>query len=166
MTWSAESIERHQCNEVFTLSAAGGHPTDQSFGACGAAPRTFHDLSHEFSSLSRGAAGDGVSDSEHGPAPTTRVPARSGCGGDGAHLVRDWKLAGGRSSALDGHTATLSDGHIAQDAARLARRRARRAAAARALKSAGSAAAAPKYISSGVCPRNAECGSTRLCAST
>ena len=38
-----------------------------------------------------------------------------------------------------------------------------RAAAARDAKSAGIASPVPKYISSGVCPRNAECGSTRLC---
>ena len=42
----------------------------------------------------------------------------------------------------------------------------RRAAAARAVRSAGTASPVPKYISSGVCPRNAECGSTRLCSST
>ena len=32
--------------------------------------------------------------------------------------------------------------------------------ATRAIKSAGTASPVPKYISSGVCPRNAECGST------
>ena len=41
-----------------------------------------------------------------------------------------------------------------------------RTAAARAVRSAGTASPVPKYISSGVCPRHAECGSTRLCSST
>jgi hypothetical protein len=39
-------------------------------------------------------------------------------------------------------------------------------AAARDIRSAGTASPVPKYISSGVCPRNAECGSMRLCSST
>jgi hypothetical protein len=59
-----------------------------------------------------------------------------------------------------GHAAALSDGHALQDADRFASTRAWRAAATRAIKSAGTASPVPKYISSGVCPRNAECGST------
>ena len=65
-----------------------------------------------------------------------------------------------------GHAAALSNGHVSQDADRLAATRARRASAARALRSAGTASPMPKYISSGVCPRNAECGSTWLCSWT
>ena len=34
------------------------------------------------------------------------------------------------------------------------------------VRSAGTASPVPSYISSGVCPRNAECGSTRLCSWT
>ena len=71
-----------------------------------------------------------------------------------------------RRSALHGHAAALTDGHVAHDADRFASTRVRRAAAARDLRSAGTASPVPKYISSGVCPRNAECGSTRLCSST
>ena len=71
-----------------------------------------------------------------------------------------------RRSALHGHAAASTDGHVAHDADRLASTRVRRAAAARDLRSAGTASPVPKYISSGVCPQNAECGSTRLCSST
>ena len=69
-------------------------------------------------------------------------------------------------SALAGHAAASTDGHLSHDADRLASPRVRRAAAARDIRSAGTASPVPKYISSGVCPRNAECGSTRLCSST
>ena len=54
------------------------------------------------------------------------------------------------------------DGHLPQVADRLASTRARCAAAARAIRSAGTATHVPKDISSGVCPRNAECGRTRV----
>jgi hypothetical protein len=60
------------------------------------------------------------------------------------------------------HAAALKDGHVSHDADRLASARARRAAAVRDVRSAGTASPVPKYISSGVCPRNAECGSTVL----
>ena len=70
------------------------------------------------------------------------------------------------STSNDGQAAASTDGHVAHDAERLASPRARRAAAARDAKSAGIASPVPKYISSGVCPRNAECGSTRFCWST
>jgi hypothetical protein len=73
---------------------------------------------------------------------------------------------GGGRSAFHGHATASIDGHVAQAADRLALTRARRAAAARDARSAGTASPVPKYISSGVCPRNAECGSTRLCSST
>jgi hypothetical protein len=69
-------------------------------------------------------------------------------------------------SALVGHAAASTDGHLSHDAVRLASTCVRRAAAARDIRSAGTASPVPKYISSGVCPRNAECGSTRLCSST
>jgi hypothetical protein len=59
-----------------------------------------------------------------------------------------------------------TDGHVSPDADRFASTRLRRAAAARDVKSAGTASPLSKYISSGVCPQNAECGSTRLCSST
>ena len=70
----------------------------------------------------------------------------------------------GISSAA--HTVAMSAEHVAQVADWLARRRARREASARAASSAGIVSPVPKYISSGVWPRNAECGSTRLCSST
>ncbi len=69
-------------------------------------------------------------------------------------------------SATGGHAAASSDGHVSHDADRFASPRARRAAVARDLRSAAPAAPVPTYISSGVCPRNAECGSTRFCSST
>ena len=58
--------------------------------------------------------------------------------------------------------AALKDGHVVQNADRLAATRARRAAAVRDVNSPGTASPIPKYISSGVCPRNAEWGSTVL----
>ena len=69
-------------------------------------------------------------------------------------------------SAIGGHAAVSSDGHVSQAADRLASARARRAATAPDVRCAGTASPVPKYISSGVCPRNAEWGSTRLCSST
>ena len=71
-----------------------------------------------------------------------------------------------QQSALHGHAAASTDGHVSHDADRLASMRVRRAAAARNVRSAGTASPVPRYISSGVCPRNAEWGSTRLCSST
>src|SRR5262249_20409953 len=67
-----------------------------------------------------------------------------------------------RSSAVAVHAAASPAGHVAHPADRFAFTRALRAAAARVIRSAGTASPVPKYISSGVCPRNAECGSTRL----
>ena len=69
-------------------------------------------------------------------------------------------------SATGGHAAASSDGHASHDADRFASPRARRAAAALDVRSADTASPVPKYISSGVCPRNAECGSPRVCSST
>src|SRR4030095_9626644 len=71
-----------------------------------------------------------------------------------------------RRSAFHAHAAALTEGHLPHDAVRLASTRARRATAARDNRSPGTASPVPKYISSGVCPRNAECGSTRLCSWT
>ena len=79
--------------------------------------------------------------------------------------ARAREAVGERWSAL-GHAAALRDGHLSQDANRLASARARRAAAARDLRSVGTASPVPKYISSGVCPRNAECGGRWLCSWT
>src|SRR5437016_9033347 len=64
-----------------------------------------------------------------------------------------------RRTALYGHAAASTDGHLSHAAARFAATRVRRAAAARDVRSAGTASPVPKYISSGVWPRNAECGS-------
>jgi len=75
------------------------------------------------------------------------------------HLARRTPVRGRwlqRLSAPGGHAAALRDGHVSHDADRLAARRARRAAAARNVRSGGTATPVPKYISSGVCPRNAE----------
>ena len=66
--------------------------------------------------------------------------------------------------AVGDHAAASIGGQIPHAADRFAVRRARRAAAARDVRSAGTASPVPKYISSGVCPRNAECGSTWLCS--
>jgi hypothetical protein len=73
-------------------------------------------------------------------------------------------VVGNRQSALGGHAAAWIDGHVPQASDRLASRRARRAAAAPDVRSAGTGFPVPKYIPSGVCPRYAECGSTRLCS--
>jgi hypothetical protein len=67
-----------------------------------------------------------------------------------------------RPSRVGCHAAALRDGHVSHDADRLASTRARRAAAVRDVRSAGTASPVAKYISSGVCPRNAEWGSTVL----
>jgi hypothetical protein len=80
--------------------------------------------------------------------------------------IGPWGPWSERRSALHGHAAASTDEHVWHDAARLVSTRVRRAAAARDVRSAGTASPVPKYISSGVCPRNAECGSTRLCPST
>jgi len=71
-----------------------------------------------------------------------------------------------RPSALGRQAAAFRDGHAWQERDRLASTSARRAAVARAIRSPGTASPVPKYISSGVCPRNAECGSTWLCSWT
>src|SRR5262249_9456003 len=65
-----------------------------------------------------------------------------------------------------GHSAASTDGHVTHVADRFASMRARCAAAAPDVRSADTVPPVPKYISSGVCPRNAEYGSTRLCSWT
>jgi hypothetical protein len=52
-----------------------------------------------------------------------------------------------RRSALHGHAAASTDGHVSHDADRFASTRLRRAAAAREVRSAGTASPVPKYIS-------------------
>ena len=71
--------------------------------------------------------------------------------------------ASGDRLRLRDHAAASVVAHLPHAADRLASTRARRAAAARAVRSAGTASPLAKYISSGVCPRNAEWGSTWLC---
>ena len=71
-----------------------------------------------------------------------------------------------RRSPVGDQAAASIEGHMPQAADRFASTRARRAAPARAVRSAGTASPVPKYISSRVCPRNAESGSTRLCSWT
>jgi len=129
-------------------------------------PRTFWTFAREFSSFRRGKDGYGSATL----IPDTVVPVYS-C--DRAVRFSGAFASGcarvpviGRRSALGGHAAASTDGHVWQAADRLASTRAWRAAAARDVKSAGTASPVPKDISSGVCPRNAECGSTRLCSWT
>ena len=69
-------------------------------------------------------------------------------------------------TALRGQAAASAAGHSAQTVDRLSSTRAVRATVAPARKSAGTASPVPRYISSGVWPRNAECGNTWLCSST
>ena len=71
-----------------------------------------------------------------------------------------------RVPAVGDQAAASMDGHVPQVADGLASARALRAATAGAVRSAGTASPLPKYISSGVCPRNTEWGSTRLCSWT
>ena len=91
-----------------------------------------------------------------------RSPGRPALTPDARACAGPWSE---RRAALHGH-AVATDGQASHDADRLASIRVRRAAAASDVRSAGTASPVPKYISSGVCPRNAECGSTRLCWST
>jgi hypothetical protein len=67
--------------------------------------------------------------------------ARSGSLGDRLE-AREFAIATAVSSR--GHAAALSDGHVSQDADRLASTRARRAAAARDVSSPGTASPVPK----------------------
>jgi len=114
----------------------------------------------------KGLLTGGDPESGTGFCPSTRAT----CGPRFSRLRRQTHGPGAGAVAFrgrnDGHAAASTDGHVAHDADRFALTRARRAAAARDVRSAGTASSVPKYISSGVCPRNAECGSTRLCSAT
>jgi hypothetical protein len=104
--------------------------------------------------------------------PDTVLPVYSGnCAIRFARAVSSrpagtWVLVVKRRSAFGDQAAASIEGHVPQAANRLALARARRAAAARDVRSVTTASPVPKYISSGVWPRNAEWGSTRLCSST
>ena len=78
----------------------------------------------------------------------------------------DARARGYRWSAGGDHAAASMEEHVPQVADRLASARTRRAAAARDVRSTRTASPVPKYISSGVCPQNAEWGSTWLCSWT
>ena len=81
-------------------------------------------------------------------------------------VTSDARARGSRCPAVGDDAAASMDGHVPHAGDRFASTRARRAAAARIVRSAGTASPVPKDISSGVCPRKAECGSTRLCSWT
>jgi hypothetical protein len=127
-------------------------------------PRTFWNLAREFSSFGRQGRGRLraalISD--------TVLPVSSGDRAIRLSLPVASRRTGPRVpwSAVGDQAAVSMDGHVPHAADRLASAPARRAAAARAVRSVGTASPLPKYISSGVCPRNAECGSTRLCSWT
>ena len=144
-------------------------PDRRQNGGCAAqlSARTFCTFPREFSSI----GGKGLLTGSH-LIPDT-VPPIYSCDGRSPTLpaspprcTRRRAPQSERWSGLHGHAAASTDGHVPQAADRLAPTRARRAAAARNFRSGGTASPVPKYISSGVCPRNAECGSTRLCSST
>jgi hypothetical protein len=110
--------------------------------------------SRHFSSASRDRATKGIGFGEGlGPSQDTAV-------GFSLNSVEAQEFAIARAVGFPDHAAALIDGHVVQDADRLASRRARRAASARDVSSPGTASPLPKYISSGVWPRNAECGRT------
>ena len=125
--------------------------------------RTFWSFAGECSSFGRqGSATESGADLGHGSACPSGDPAILF-----SRAVASRRTGRGFRWSADGeHAAASLDGHVPHAADRLASARARRAAAARAVRSAGTASPLPKYISSGVCPRNAECGSTRLCSWT
>lgn len=130
--------------------------------------RTFWTFVREFSPFKgrRGRSMIGEADPRHGSGSSTLGTA---CGPvsprspRGARVHESRRRSGGQQP---GHATALSDVHVSQDADRLASTRARRPAAERAVRSAGTACPGPKYISFGVCPRNAECGSPALCSWT
>jgi hypothetical protein len=112
-------------------------------------PRTFWNFSREFSSFKRQGApmGQRVYSSDRAIRFSRAVASR----GTGLRVP-----VVERGSDVGDHAAASIDGHVPQATDRLASTRARRAAAAREVRSAGTASPVPKYISSGVCPRNAE----------
>jgi len=140
-------------------------PADLVVDASELSPRTFCTFAREFSPFTARGCSWATSDSGDGfgrvverphdpfpPSPQKRTGPRA--------------LRSCVPSAVGGHAAVSRDGHVRQAADRLAPARARRAVSAPDVRSAGTASPVPKYISSGVCPLNAECGSTRLCSST
>ena len=130
--------------------------------------RTFWTFAREFSSLRRhGSATRGATLSPDTVRPVYSCDRAVRCSRQSSPDARARRSPGSEErSAFRGHAAASRDGHVSQAPDRLASPRARRAAAARDVRSADTASPVPKYISSGVCPRNAECGSTRLCSST
>ena len=89
--------------------------------------------------------------------PSTRLTAPAACTG---HFPSEARAPEFPWSVVGHHAAASTDGHVMQAAERLVSARALRAETACALRSAGTASPVPKYISSGVCPRNAEWAST------
>jgi hypothetical protein len=130
-------------------------------------PSYVHGHSALFRASSRRSGGKGLltggdADPGHGSAHLLVRRTAPGFPGFATGRTGPWRPRGRN----DGHAAASTDEHVAHDADRFASTRARRTAAARDVRSAGTVSPVPKYISSGVCPRNAECGSTRLCSST
>ena len=166
VTWSS-SNRRRECESQVV-------PTKCPLTVSGLAMIAFEQMLsylHGHSALSRASSRHsrgkgwltgGDPDPGHGSAHLLVRRAVAGSPGVAARRTGPWRPRGRN----DGHAAASTDGQVAHDADRLASTRARRAAVARDVRSAGIASPVPKYISSGVCPRNAECGSTRLCSST
>ena len=162
-----ERSVRQHCDENSekTISDASKRPA-----VCVAAelpPRTFCTFPREFSSLRRPGP---LSGSERNPRQALHIyscDVRSPVSPGFAPRRTGQRVpAVGRGSGVGDQAAASIEGHVPQAADRLVSTRARRAAAARKDRSAGTASPVPKYISSGVCPRNAEWGSTRLCSWT
>jgi hypothetical protein len=127
--------------------------------------RTFWNFVHEFSSC-RGRherQREGGAAPKHGAVRSTHVTAHAA---RPRHSVQTHEPAGSSWSPVGDHAAAAMDGHFPQATDRFASMRPWRAPAARAVSFAGTVSPLPKYISSGVCPRNAECGSTVLCSWT
>ena len=128
-------------------------------------PRTFCTFAREFSPVRQQGPTDGSATlNPETVSACLLVPAQSDR--PGSRLRTNAVGSRGSRSAGSGHAAASLDGHVSQNADRLSSRRDRRATIARDIRSAGTASPIPKYISSGVWPRNAECGSTRLCSWT
>ena len=165
IAWCRRSWNRRPCSGLFTLEVSALHSSLVHVWPAELSPRTFCTFAREFSPFTARGCSWATSDSRDGfgrvverphdpfpPSPQKRTGPRA--------------LRSCVPSAVGGHAAVSRDGHVRQAADRLAPARARRAVSAPAVRSAGTASPVPKYISSGVCPRNAECGSTRLCSST
>jgi hypothetical protein len=152
-------------NRNATVDVSFRKKSEPSWRPAELSARTFCTFAREFSSISgKGRPRENDAD------PDTVLPVYSSdraIRSSEAVAPDEWaRGTRGRKAVRPGHAAASTDGHVAHDADRLASPRVRRAAAARAVRSVGTASPVPKYISSGVCPRNAECGRTRLCSST